>query len=183
MTWKRLICAAALVALTASTSHADWHSFWHRFHIDYHRNNAWPHPFREMAAMQTRSPFEVQKVNGWRLHNTISHELFVQGDGQLTYAGQRQLHNIMTHVPPQFREVFVVRGSSQAETEARVAAVKSSLTRMQLPEDALPAVSVIDRAPATSSGSITSAINRAWLNSLPEPKLPERVGPSVSSDQ
>ncbi len=180
MAWKRFALAGILVAATTSTSNADWHSFWHRFHVDYQRNNAWPQPFREMAAKQTRAPFEIQKLNGWRLHNTISHELFVAGDGQLTYAGQRQLENIMTRVPPQYRSVFVVRAGSQAETEARVTAVRNSLARMTHGGGQVPEVGIADRANPTSSGSMASAINRAWADALPEPVLPPREGPAVS---
>lgn len=182
MAWKRLFVAAALIATTASTASADWHSFWHRFHLDYHRNNAWPHPFRELAAMQTRAPFEVQKLNGWRVHNTISHELFVAGDGQLTYAGQRQLENIMTRVPPQYRAVFVVRAGSEAETQARLTAVRNSLARMRYAGGEKPEVSLIDRAPATSDGATASAINRQWLQVMPQPRLPDRQAPSVSGN-
>ncbi len=182
MAWKRIACAAVLVVSGSVSASADWNSFWHRFHVDYQRNNAWPHPFREMDAMQTRSPFEVQKMNGWRLNNTISHELFREGDGALTYAGQRQLVQITTNVPPEHRAVFVVRGANQAETDARVAAVKNSLERMNHGEESIPQIMVIDRAPATSSGALASAINRAWMEELPAPKLPADEGPSVSGD-
>jgi hypothetical protein len=173
MSWKRIAIAGLLVVATTSTSNADWHSFWHRFHVDYERNNAWPHPFREVAAAQTRAPFEVQRQNGWQLHNTISHGLFRAGDGQLSYAGQQQLQNILTAVPPQHRTVFVVRGASQAETEARLTSVRGSLERFTVAGAAIPQVVLIDRAPATSSGQLASAINRAWIENLPTPELPQ----------
>lgn len=180
MAWKRLLCTAALVAVGSSSASADWNSFWHRFHLDYHRNNAWPHPFREVDAAQTRSPFLVQRENGWRLHNTISHELFREGEGSLSYAGQRQLIQIMTHVPPEHRSIYVVRGASPAETEARIASVRSALEKMPLENGATPEIMIIDRAPATGSGAVASAVNRAWMQALPAPKLPDKEGPTVS---
>lgn len=183
MSWKRIAIASLLLVATASTSNADWHSFWHRFHLDYHRNNAWPHPFREVAAAQTRTPFEVQRLNGWQLHNTLSHDLFRPGDGQLSYGGQQQLQYIMTSVPQQYRQVFVVRGVNQAETEARVASVRSSLERYSLPTAPLPEVVLVDRAPVTYSGARASAINRAWMEAMPEPSLPsDQSVPGVSGN-
>ena len=179
MTKKRLALVGMIVAITAGNASADWHSFWHRFNVDYHRNNAWPHPFREMAAAQTRAPFEVQRHNGWQLHNTISHELFRPGDGGLTYAGQQQLVNIITVVPVEQRTVFVVRGASQAETEARLASVQSSLERMTQGGQT-PPVMIVDRAPATNSGAMAAAVNREWLKVIPKPELPSREGPTVS---
>lgn len=172
MAWKRLACAGLLVAAAVSPAAADWNSFWHGVHVDYHRNNAWPHPFSEMAAAQTRAPFAVQKMNGWRLHNTISHELFRGGDGVLTVAGQQHLAHIVHQVPVEFREVIVVCGATPAETEARVASVRAALSRMNL-EGAVPEIYVTHRVPATGSGELATAVNRAWLQSLPKPQLPE----------
>lgn len=177
----RWVLLALIFVLGANVGRADWHSFWQRFHLDYHRNNAWPHPFREMSAAQTRAPFEIQRNNGWQLHNTISHELFRPGDGALTYAGQKQLENILTHVPQEHRTVFVVRGATKAETDARIAAVQSSLERMR-PDGTAPPVLIIDRAPATSSGEIAAALNRLRIDTMPKPQLPERDGPAVSGE-
>lgn len=173
MSWKRIAIASFLVFATASTSNADWNSFWHRFHLDYHRNNAWPHPFREVAAAQTRAPFEVQRLNGWQLHNTLSHDMFRAGDGQLSYGGQQQLQYIMTSVPEQHRQVFVVRGTNAAETDARVASVRSSLERYSGTGISAPPVMLVDRAPVTYSGARASAVNRAWMEAMPKPQLPQ----------
>lgn len=181
MVWKPLACAGFMVVAAASPVAADWNSFWHGVHIDYQRNNAWPHPFSEMAAAQTRMPFAVQRMNGWRLHNTISHELFRGGDGVLTAAGQQQLTHIATQIPPEHRVVYVVRGATPGETEARIDAVRSSLARMNL-EGAMPEVMVTDRVPATGSGAMASAVNRAWMQALPSPRLPNDAGPSVRGE-
>lgn len=183
MSWKRVAVAGFLVFATASTSNADWHSFWHRFNVDYQRNNAWPHPFREVAAAQTRAPFEVQRLNGWQLHNTLNHGLFRDGDGQLSYAGQQQIQYIMTAAPVQHRTLFVVRAPNAVETDARVASVRNSLERYQVANDPVPSVMIIDRAPATYSGARASAINRAWLQAMPTPELPKDSSvPGVSGN-
>lgn len=181
MAWKPLTCAGLLVIVAASPVAADWNSFWHGVDVDYQRNNAWPHPFSELAAAQTRMPFVVQKMNGWRLHNTISHELFRDGDGVLTAAGQQQLQQIATQNPPEHRVVYVVRGATPNETEARVASIRSSLARMNL-QTAPPDVLVTDRVPATGSGAMAAAVNRARMQTLPPPQLPRNEGPSVRGE-
>lgn len=181
MAWKPLTCAGLLVIAAASPAAADWNSFWHGVRVDYHRNNAWPHPFSEMAAAQTRMPFAVQKENGWRLHNTLSHELFRGGDGVLTVAGQQQLIHIATQNPPEHRVIYVVRGATPRETDARVDAVRSSLSRINL-QGAMPEVFVTDRVPATGSGAMASAVNRARMQALPPPQLPRSEGPSVRGE-
>lgn len=181
MAWKPLACAGLLVVAAASPAAADWDSFWHGVHVDYQRNNAWPHPFSEMAAAQTRMPFAVQKMNGWRLHHTISHELFRGGDSVLTAAGQQQLARIATQSPPEHRVVYVVRGATPGETDARIASIRSALSRMNLQSDP-PEVFVTDRVPATGSGAMATAVNRAWMQALPAPRLPNDTGPSVRGD-
>lgn len=180
MLWKRIAIAGCLIFGATSTCSADWHSFWHGVNVDYQRNNNWPHPFREAAAAQTRMPFEVQRNNGWQLHNTLSHGQFRVGDGQLSYAGQTQLQNIVTVVPAEQRTVYVVRGTNQAETDARLASVRSSLERLRTEGGTSPQVLLIDRAPATNSGELASAVNRAWFKVLPKPQLPKSNAPSVS---
>lgn len=170
----------ALLSFGLSTSGmADWHSFWHRFHVDYHRNNEWPHPFREIDVHGTRAPFETQRLNGWQVHNTLSHELFRDGDNLLTYAGQQHIEYIVTHVPHDYRAIFVVRGTTAQETQARLAAVRQSLERLQLGDQA-PPVMLVDRPPATHSGAMASAINRLWMESLQTPRLPDSEGAASS---
>jgi hypothetical protein len=84
-TFAQTVFALAVVASTATSVSADWNwkGFWHGQHVGYHRNNAWPDPFNEVDAANVIAPFEVMKANGWRLHNTIGHELFREGDGAL----------------------------------------------------------------------------------------------------
>ena len=172
----RNLLIAAITAVTASVTSADraaadWDQFWHSVHIGYHRNNAWPHPFLEVAAAQTRAPFEVMKHNGWRLHNTIGHELFREGDGLLTPAGRGQLEWIATQAPVDRRVVYVLRGRSAKETDARMASVRQTLDTMHTAGPP-PQVMITDVVPASASGAWATQINRTWLSSLPEPKLP-----------
>jgi hypothetical protein len=167
------LAAMLMVATTASSGSADWHTFWHNVHVGYARNNAWPDPFTEVDAIEVIRPFEIMKANGWRMNNTIGHELFRRGDGALLAAGHRRVHWIATQAPEARREVHVLRGATPAETEARITAVQNTLASIQI-QGPPPQVLVTDIQPATSSGAIATKINREMLENLPSPRLPSQ---------
>ena len=174
-------CAPALLALliaatTTSSATADWHEFVRGIHVGYARNNAWPDPFTEVDAYQVIAPFEAMKANGWKMHNTIGHELFRQGDGALLASGHRRVHWIATQAPQSRRTVHVLRGATPQETQARIAAVRQSL-----PTDVpAPQVLVTNREPSAASGAWATKINREWLEHLARPELPRQ---SASGEQ
>jgi hypothetical protein len=169
--YKLAISCAFVLGMWTSESSADWRSFWHSVHVDYQRNVAWPQPFTEDSVRQTVAPFEVMKQNGWRLHNTIGNELFRSGDGALLAAGNNRVHWIASQAPADRRVVYVLRGRTPAETEARLASVRDSLSRVQV-TGPIPQIMITDVEPTTASGAWATQINRSWLESLPEPKLP-----------
>ncbi len=169
---SRLVFSVLAMGVVATSASADWHTFWHNANVSYHRNNAWPDPFNEADAMQVVAPFEIMKQNGWRMQNTLGQELFREGDGALLAAGNRRVEWIATQAPVERRAVFVMRGSSPAETEARVASVHQTLTGLNL-QGQMPMVMVTDTEPATSSGAWANKISREWLDHLPLPQLPQ----------
>ena len=83
------------------------------------------------------------------------------------------MHWIATQAPAARRTVYVLRGNSQAETDARVASVHQALNNVHT-TGAIPAVLVTDAEPATSSGAWATKINREMLENLPEPRLPQQ---------
>jgi len=163
----------ALLALTvvATSAQAGWHEFWHNMSVGYHRNNAWPQPFTEVDAMQTMSPFDVMKRNGWREHNTIGNELFRQGDGALLAAGHNRVHWISTQCPEMRRGIYVLRGRTEAETQARVASVRQTVASLNV-IGTVPHVTVTDIAPGTVAGDRATKISREALEQQATPKLP-----------
>jgi hypothetical protein len=171
-TTRFLTLSATLLGLLCCTgAQADWPSFWHGAHLDYARGNAWPQPFTDIDARQAQAPFAVMKHNGWRAHNTIGHELFRDGDAVLTAAGNRRVSWIATQSPAERRTVYVLRGRTEAETQARLASVQMTLSA--LPDDgATTQVMVTDIEPAMAPGAWATQINRRWMNELPAPKLP-----------
>ena len=169
--YAQALLALLVVTCGSSSALADWHSFWQGVHRGYARNNAWPDPFNEVDAFQVQAPFEIMKRNGWRMHNTIGHNLFRGGDGALMSAGRERIHWIVTQAPSPHRNLYVVRGSSQAETDARVAAVRRTLSTIHT-DKPMPQVFVTDTANITSSGAWAVKVNREMIRNLPSPKLP-----------
>lgn len=178
--FNRFVLAFLAVGVTATSASADWHTFWHNMNVGYHRNNAWPEPFNEADAMQVAAPFEVMKRNGWRLNNTIGHELFRESDGALLASGNRRIHWIATQSPANHREVYVLRGMTPQETQARVASVHQTLAGLNLQGPA-PAVMVTDVEPGTSSGEWATQVSRQWLKNMPSPQLPQTSASGAQS--
>ena len=170
-TYSRVLIATALVAVVSNTATAKFGDFLRKVGQGYHRNNAWPDPFNEIDAMQVVAPFEVMKRNGWRLNNTIGNELFRPGDGALLASGNQKVHWIATQAPEHRREIHVVRGRTEEETQTRVRNVQQTLASFTV-RGIAPSVVVTDREPTSSSGAHMTAINRMYLEELPPPKLP-----------
>jgi hypothetical protein len=124
-----------------------------------------------LDANQVVAPFEVMKHNGWKMHNTIGHELFRDGDGALLAAGSNRVHWIATQAPAIRRNVYVLRGKTRAETDARVAAVHDYLAAFQL-DGPKPSVLITDVEPSTAAGDWAMKVNRDWLEQLAAPRLP-----------
>jgi len=167
----RMVIAVAALATTATSASADWNHFWNKLRVGYHRNNAWPAPFNEADAMNVVAPFEAMKANGWRMHNTIGHELFRPEDGALMASGNKRIHWIATQSPQSRRTVFVLRGGSERETTARVAAVREAISRIDVPGPR-PNVQITEIEPHHSPGAWATKINRDWLQNLAAPRLP-----------
>ena len=167
----RVVIAVVALVTTGTSVSADWDQFWHNLHVGYHRNNAWPAPFSEADAMNVVAPFEMMKANGWRMHNTIGHELFRPDDGALMASGNKRVYWIATQAPQTRRTVFVLRGGSERETTARVAAVRDTISRIDV-QGPVPDVRVTDVEPHHSPGAWATKINRDWLQNLAAPRLP-----------
>lgn len=142
-------------------------NFWY----DYYRNKAWPMPFRAMDASSVMSYFEVQRNNGWRLHNTVGSMMFEPTTGELNDAGLAHVQWIVKSAPQNRRVVFVLEGQDQEETAKRIEATQVAISRL-IPTGELPAIYLTDKDAPGSSGAYQTAINRAINQSMPQPRLP-----------
>ena len=116
-------------------------------------------------------PIELMKNNGWRLHNTLGDQLFQAETNELTSAAEIKVHWIATQAPTSRRTVFVYGTQSDANTQARVAAVQNYVNQLY-PDGTGPSVLVTNVIPRGASGEIFNQVISGYQNSLPAPVLP-----------
>jgi hypothetical protein len=160
----------AALFLSAASAKADWHEFWHRVGVDFHRNNAWPEPFQSADRQITREYFRIQVNNGWRMQNTIGNWFFDEETHQLNQAGEIKLRQVATQSPVHRRTVFVLMGSSSDITARRVDSVQQTLARI-LPDGPIPQVLLTDVDLEGGSGEYFDRVNSAYNSSTPSPRL------------
>lgn len=168
---------AMMIACFAHNASADCNSFWHNQKVFYHkskieflRNQCWPAPFLESDVQVTRSPFQIMANNGWRLHHTLSNDVFRPGDSVLTAVGRNRVHWILTQTPPERRYIYVLRGTDADDTSRRVASVHNAMQSVQVSGPA-PTVLVTDRLPSLASGEWNTQISRKRREAAPQPAL------------
>lgn len=142
-----------------------------KFWYDYYRNKNWPLPFRAMDASSVLSYFEVQRNNGWKLHNTVGTAMFDPATGVLNDAGEAHIRWIVSKAPQDRRIVFVLQGIDAEETSKRVEATQVAISRL-VPTGSLPAIYLTDEDAPGSAGEYQTAISRAINTSRPAPRLP-----------
>ncbi len=108
-----LIVTLGLFVLVPTTSaEADWRGGWHaltgRIHLDWHRNNCWPQPFREMDRRTVCTVLATQIGTGWKRQNTLSDVYFDVDTQLLNEAGRRKVWSILALTPELYRTVYVV---------------------------------------------------------------------------
>ncbi|HUE72688.1 MAG TPA: hypothetical protein VMP01_17515 [Pirellulaceae bacterium] len=156
--------------LLTTSANADWHEFWNRVGVDFHRNNAWPEPFVSADREVTREYFRIQVNNGWRMQNTIGRWFFDEETNQLNEAGEIKLRQVATQSPVHRRTVFVLMGTSPDVTAKRVESVQQTLAQM-LPEGPVPQVLLTDVDLEAGSGAYYDKVSSAYNSSIPAPRL------------
>ncbi|MCA9155600.1 MAG: hypothetical protein KDA55_05150 [Planctomycetales bacterium] len=175
---RRCLATLSLGLAILGGSHpcqAGWSEFWHRVHVDWHRNNCWPVPFDGPDRAATVAPFATMVSNGWRLHNTITHDLFNPETQELNAAGRHAVAWIVTQAPEPRRTVHVLRGANSNATSARLDSVQRLISAI-IPEGELPPVLLTDAAPQGGSGDYFDRIERAAQQNMPAPVLPPMQG-------
>lgn len=153
-------------------------SFSHRFKRDYYRNKMWPQPFRAQDARSILTYFDAQRNKGWQLHNTIGSAMYEPSTGRLTETGKSHLRWVVTHAPQARRVVFVLQGSDQRETAARVEQTQLAISQL-LPTGDLPQIYLTNQEPPGSSGIYQTSIQRAMTTSVPSPRLSAAAQPGT----
>jgi hypothetical protein len=145
-----------------------WDHFWHRTHVDWHRNNAWPEPFLSADRAAVREPFCIMTDNGWKMQNTVGTFLFTDNQ-ELNKAGELHVKWIVTQAPLHRRAVFVLRGDTKEQTDARIASVNAAVAKYA--GGAVPPVIPTDTEPTGWSASYVDAIATQLHSTIPAPRL------------
>jgi hypothetical protein len=144
---------------------------WNGFKRDYQRNNAWPEAFIPVDRARVRQPFAQCIANGYRAQNTLSDYYFDDETGALTEAGKEKLLTILTEMPPQYRTIFVVRSTNPEITAARITSVQQVADRLVTPGE-VAQLSETSIRPRTAPAYYIDAIDRAYRETIPAPRLP-----------
>jgi hypothetical protein len=173
--WLPAVLAIACLASAASPAQAqhlreNWHNFWNRVHTDFHRNNAWPEPFLSADRAVIREVWHMQADNGWKMQNTVGVYLFDEHQ-KLNRAGELMVRWIVTQAPVHRRAVFVLKGETPEQTEARVASVNETVNKYAA-GGSVPPVLVTDVEPRGWAGAYVDAMSQQYQSSMPAPRLP-----------
>jgi hypothetical protein len=137
-------------------------------------------PFRSQDVSAVTSFFEVQRENGWRMHNTVGHAMFDPQTHCITSSGKNHIRSILGDNPSDRKVIFVLAGQNQQQTASRVESTQQAVSEI-LPVGSLPPIYVTDRDAPGSSGAYQTAVNRALMSSVPAPRLPASGGASSNS--
>ncbi len=174
---RSIVLMCLLAFCCVPQAQGGWHEFWQRVRLDWHRNNAWPQPFVAHDRLASCSPFVTQAENGWYAASTLSDLHFDPETQLLTEAGELKVRQIVTQHPDEHRTVFVVTGHSVKDTDKRTDSVQQAITRI-VPDGELPDVRHVQIAPRAWPAEEINAVDRAYRQSRPAPRLPEGAATS-----
>jgi hypothetical protein len=178
--------ASALLAATVSLAaavpaQANWlKSFYHDVRGSWHTNNMWPQPYIDPDRKAVKEPLAIMHARGWQRYNLLGEHHFEPDQTRLTPAGVLRVKAILANSPPQYRTVYVEKGSKRTITESRIDAIQQAIVDLS-PDGALPAVLASDMTVEGWSSEYADAVGRKFFSSIPSPRLPEGAGGSGSS--
>jgi hypothetical protein len=174
------LAVVLFLAAAATPAEAQWLSNgFHRMHLVYHRNVAWPKPFVAQDQMATYAPFGPMVANGWRKQTLLGPHHFEEGE-RLSAAGEEKVRWILTQAPAQHRTVFIERGRTRKQTQARIDAVQRSVAAISENGD-LPAVVDTHIISEGRPGQAVYDHLTRFSQKQPDPILPEASGDITSS--
>lgn len=179
---RRLFAAGIALSTLASAGavQADWNEFWHRVHVDWHRNNSWPEPFPHPERASVRTPFALMAAKGWQLNCTLSDYDFDAERNVLNRSGVAKIDAILKTPSQDRRAIYVVMGKDKAATAVRVDSVQKEIAGL-IVEGPMPPVMVTDLRPQTTPAEDVAGVMQAYQSSRPAPVLPAASGGSSGS--
>ncbi|MEM7477020.1 MAG: hypothetical protein AAF483_18710 [Planctomycetota bacterium] len=150
------------------------------FWYTYYRNKHWPKPFTAMDTSAVMTHFEVQRNNGWKLHNTLGATMFDPSTNDLNAAGVAHVDWIVRKAPKDRRVVFVYKGEDSTQTAQRIESTQIAISRI-IPTGSLPPIYLTNTDAPMASGAYQTAVTRAIEANMPAPSLPPASGSGSAS--
>jgi hypothetical protein len=170
-----VVVAVSLLSFASPTAKADfgcaWQTFWSNVERDFHRNNAWPHPFVQPDRIAVQQTLMVQADNGWRMQTMVADHHFNNDTQQLNDSGMEKIRWILTQAPEQRRTIFVQNARTADKNSMRLDAVQQFAATL-LPRGVLPPIEQTD---AAAPGWPADRINKTYVDfakNAPAPVLP-----------
>lgn len=154
-----------------------WEAFANRTHLDWHRNNCWPQPFREIDRETVCTVLATQIGTGWKRQNTLSDVYFDHDTQLLNEAGRRKVWAILASTPEPYRTIFVVQSTNREAQERRMSSVQRVAvdTNAALQGGSMPDVVAVGIPPRSWPADYIDAIDRKAQGAIMAPVLPEFI--------
>ena len=133
----------------------------------YHRNHCWPQPFAYQDYQSAKAPYAIMVQHGWRQQNIISDYHYEPDSTELNEAGQRHIRSVIANSPENRRILYVQRGVTPEQTEARVRAVRASAELLAVHGQQFDVQETHAVARSASGAEIHSAITKFDENRPP----------------
>ncbi len=177
-----LIVTLGLFVLAPTTSvEAGWRDKWQacaeRTKLDWHRNNCWPQPFREIDRRTVCTVMATQIGTGWKRQNTLSDVYFDIETQLLNEAGRRKVWSIVASTPEPYRAIYVVQATSKEAQDRRMSSVErvAAETNVALDGGSTLQVVSVKIPPRSWPADYIDAIGRKAQAAIPIPVLPNFI--------
>lgn len=169
-----LFALAAWTASSAVSARADnWCTRTYRGWCgQYYDAVQWPDQYLPHDRCAVRAPFAAMVANGWRAQNTICAYHFNEVTGELNDTGMLKLQSVLQNAPPEFRQLYVLRGNTPEITAQRMREVQEQAATISQGEG-VPPVMVTTLEPRGIRGEVVSGVNTRYLENAPVPQLPQ----------
>lgn len=104
----------------------------------YHTAHYWPHPYKCQDRASVRAFMNIQVQNGWQSATTFYGYHFDGKTNELNSAGQQHLSWLMSHVPVQHRQAYVVVAADPEANSTRILSVEKTIASAVGNQQAIP---------------------------------------------
>jgi len=177
-----MVLAGLAWAAPAEAQCSAMQMFWRSIVRDVQRNNCWPKPFVPPDRVSVRAPFVLMVNNGWRRQNLLADHHFDEETNNLNDAGKLKVRWIMTEAPPHHRTIYVRQANTPEATAERLALVEQCAAQY-VREGEHPTVRETTLDASGWPAARVDMIDRRWLDSTPDPRLPAPDTGSSGSEQ